>query len=509
MVLAAQFTQTRVRNIFLPVLIAIAASVWLLSNLGSCMLWQDEAQTALLARTTLAHGVPIAFDGPNSISQERGDDYGPHGLWKWHMWLPFYILAGFFKLFGQTTAVARLPFALFGVASVVLSYYTALLLWKDTKSAALTAFLILACIPFALLARQCRYYSPSMFFSLLMFDAYLRICQGSKRSWITLWIAGVLSFNSHFLYCATAWAAIALHAAIWHRNIWKQLLIAAVINGVLCLPPVLWLATLNYRNYSHGGLDTLYIKLQFYMDIKDVFTLIVPYPILILPVISIFGHSSNGRRILPRLADLEPWAWPIFFGCFTLVMSALFSPFPFFRYLGPMIIPLLMLVARMVIRGFHQHLLIGCPALLLLGLWWPLVDYEFELTHQFRGPTEGIVELLKQQGRPGDVVITGYEDLALKFYTPYRIVGGLTGEDLTPATHARWLIPRHHLLSAVEIPVNDFMAKQLSTYHDYQGIVLNVPDTKFENREEPAQHEYASPIDYPPVEVYKRIDPKK
>jgi hypothetical protein len=53
------------------------------------------------------------------------------------------------------------------------------------------------------------------------------------------------------------------------------------------------------------------------------------------------------------------------------------------------------------------------------------------------------------------------------------------------------------------------MAKQLSTYHDYQGIVLNVPDTKFENREEPAQHEYASPIDYPPVEVYKRIDPKK
>jgi hypothetical protein len=489
------------------VLIAIAASLWLLSNLGSGMLWQDEAQTALLARTTLRHGIPIGFDGPNSISQERGDDYGPHAIWKWHMWLPFYILAGFFKVFGESTAVARLPFALFGVATVVLCYYTSLLLWNDVKAAALTAFLTLACVPFALLARQCRYYSPCMFFSLLMFDAYLRICLGSKRSWITLWIAGVLLFNSHFLYCATAWAAIALHAAIWHRNIWRTLLLAAIINGVLCLPPVLWLASLNYRNYKHqGGIDIGFMQIQFRQDIKDVLKQIVPYPILLLPILGWVVTAERGQRIIPRLAELKPWAWPIFFSVSTLVMSAIFSPFPFFRYLGPMIVPLLMLVAQMVMIAFRQNLLIGCAAILLLGLWWPDGDYEFELTHRFIGPTEGIVQLLKEQGRPGDVVITGYEDLALKFYTPYRIVGALTGEDLTPAIHARWLIPRHDLVAPSESAVNKFMGQQLKDYSDYEKMVLKVPDTEFENREEPAQHEYASPLNFPPVVVYKRRD---
>ena len=60
-------------------------------------------------------------------------------------------------------------------------------------------------------------------------------------------------------------------------------------------------------------------------------------------------------------------------------------------------------------------------------------DYVHEITHHVRGPTEGIVNYLNAHGKPEDVVAITYGDMALKFYTRMRVVGGFTGEDLTPA----------------------------------------------------------------------------
>jgi hypothetical protein len=47
-------------------LLSLADACWLLPSLGNGMLWQDETQTALLARTTLRHGLPMGFDGESS-----------------------------------------------------------------------------------------------------------------------------------------------------------------------------------------------------------------------------------------------------------------------------------------------------------------------------------------------------------------------------------------------------------------------------------------------------------
>jgi hypothetical protein len=63
-------------------LLAALAGVLLLANLGNQYLWQDEAQTALLARTILSAGVPLGYDGRNHFSQELGVEYGEDGIWK-------------------------------------------------------------------------------------------------------------------------------------------------------------------------------------------------------------------------------------------------------------------------------------------------------------------------------------------------------------------------------------------------------------------------------------------
>jgi len=496
-----------VRNILLPLLIGIAASCWLLPSLGNGMLWQDEAQTALLARTTLRYGVPVAFDGPNSISQERGDDYGPHNLWKWHMWLPFYVLAGFFKIFGESTAIARLPFALFGMATVVLSYFTSLLTWRDVKTAVVSALLILACVPFALLVRQCRYYSPCMFFSLLMLDAYLRICGGWRRGWIVLAIAATLLFNSHFIYTGTAFAAIGLHAAIWHRNQWKPLLFAAITTGVLCAPPVLWLASLNYRNYAGGVMNRHFLRMQVHTYAKLIVTEVLPYPLLLIPIAAGVKAVMKRRPILPTMTALEPWALPIFFTLITLVAISPFTPWPFFRYLGPAIAPLMILVARWIVVAFRTNLIFGALVVALLALWWPVAQYMDELRHPFVGPMEGIVQLLQSEGKPGDKVVISYGDLPIKFYTKYRVFGGLAGDDLTAARGARWLFLRHHLVSDHTMPVREFILDQLKQNPNYQMRTLDVPDTEFENREEPEDHLFRSATGIPKVVVYQLRQP--
>jgi 4-amino-4-deoxy-L-arabinose transferase-like glycosyltransferase len=105
-------------------LILIVSTLIFLPNLGRHFLWQDEAQTALISRSILASGIPYGHDDKNSFSQESGAENGKGGVYKWHPWIPLYIHAAFFKIFGQSDFAARLPDALFGIGTVLLCFWT-------------------------------------------------------------------------------------------------------------------------------------------------------------------------------------------------------------------------------------------------------------------------------------------------------------------------------------------------------------------------------------------------
>ncbi len=83
--------------------LALLAAVLLFKNLGNQYLWQDEAQTALIARTVLTHGIPLGTDGRNYFSQEEGIEYGDNYIWKWHTWLSFYLVSASYLVFGVNT----------------------------------------------------------------------------------------------------------------------------------------------------------------------------------------------------------------------------------------------------------------------------------------------------------------------------------------------------------------------------------------------------------------------
>ena len=104
----------------MPALIVLAAAVLLFTRLGDRYLWQDEAETAIVARNLLRCGYPSAYDGTHLLHLQFAAAQPPHYVWVFHPWVQFYLAAASFAAFGVTTWAARFPFALLGLGCVVL-----------------------------------------------------------------------------------------------------------------------------------------------------------------------------------------------------------------------------------------------------------------------------------------------------------------------------------------------------------------------------------------------------
>ena len=471
----------------IPVLIAVLGSVWILAGLDHGMLWQDEAQTALISQTVLQHGVPLGTDGRNFFSQEQGAEYGPHYLWRWHTWLMFYLVAGSFKLLGAGTFSARLPFALFGVATVVLAYFAGTELWRDWRAGLAAALLVLACVPALLLFRQCRYYSLCMFFSLLGLHAYVQLVRGRRWAWLTLSAAAILLFHSHYIYCATLIAAIGLHALIWHRRHWRMLLLCLAIVVVVCGPWAVWLSHANYsQRYDRSLLNFGATAAQGRDYVLELLRYDFPWCLLLVPAVWTLkrGWTHWADRI-----DLA--ALPILFTVINVVVLAATGPASFSRYLAPVIVPMLLVGGQLVVLAFDTGIWIGLPLVAVLALWWPLVSYGYEITHPLVGPIEGLVSFFKANAGPNDTVVMTYGDLPVAFYTGLRVVGPYSGEEFSQAAAARWVVPRHFMVASTELPLRKYLMHDLDMRR-YRSFTLSAPDTEFENREDLAEHRFWS-----------------
>ena len=488
---------------------ALAAAL-IFVNLDRSLLWQDEAQTALLARTTLQHGYPVGHDGVNSLSQEEGKDVDAHDVFRYHPWVQFYLAAGSFALFGESTTTARLPFALLGVATVLLTFHVARSIWKTTEAAAASALLLTLSVPFLLLVRQCRYYSPLAFFLLLAVFAYLQVLRDRKGAMALMIAATLLTMHTFHLYALVFLAACCLHTLIWHRGKWKQVLIPAALIVLIHVPWFMWvLAVAQYNHAQTAGAIAAF----------TVWYLMQAAGYVVTPVTIFGGLVLFAQRKKPKLGVValdEQQRTAIYFLLILIgvavVCMGLRAPWTFFRYLAPLppigallfgpVIP--MLAARDRLWGMAA----AGATLLWLAVGGSLLQYPYELLTPFRGPARGMVEYLNANASAGDIVVLPYGDMPLKFYTNLRVVGGLTGEDLEAGRTARFLIPRKHQPSAACARVTQFMAS-IANKRDYEPVPLPYPDLMCENREDLASHVFGPPAEKQGVVIIKRRDAAK
>lgn len=488
-------------------LILLVACVLILANLGDHSLWQDEAQTALISRTVLTHGIPMGYDGTNYFSQEQGAEYDEQYRWRWHTWLPFYLLAAFFSLLGESTFVARLPFALAGIATIAATYFLARELWRDKYSADAAAWVLTLSIPALLLTRQCRWYSLAALFTVLSLIGYLRLMRGQRHAGVLLLTGSLLLFHTHFLYLACLLATLGVHAVLWHRDKLGSLVKWMLAIVVLCVPWLIWFLGMKYdaafgRSLLEVG-DAPKLLRMFTANIgRHIFH---PALFVVPPVIAAIQLY---RRRLHECFSVELWRPS---SCLLLLVVAtlgalcLVAPGAYFRYLAPLLPIAALLIGRLVQAVARFHWAAGIVLLALVVTRAPLADYYYELTHDFKGPIDGIVEHLHEHGDQGDVVLTTYGDMPIKFYTDMRVFGGLTGEDLEGASEADWLIiRRHHVAPSKSRKVYDFIRNTIDL-SEYRRTTIDYPDTAFNNRPGPSVHKFRTAVGQKRVVIYRRI----
>jgi len=318
--------------------ILLIASILILANLSNRYLWQDEAETALVSKTILQYSLPRVYDGKNFFAPEkliaRDKDY----LWTLDPWLTYYLLAAFFKIFGISTLTARLPFALLGIATVILTYFFAKTLCKDKKIAALSVIILLLCVPFLLLVRQCRYYSLAAFISLLGLYGYALMGEKTKTgSWLYL-IAAILTFHTNHLFCAALLASVGCHALLFQRKLLARTFILSGLVVLLNLPWLIWISGLKYTTIYGFNFFNLLFFLFFERNLLHIHNYIFPLYLLLIPlgkaVLLGLKHKNFKAAFAQELAALKCLLLPLFFVVFTIFALSLASPATFFRYLS-------------------------------------------------------------------------------------------------------------------------------------------------------------------------------
>ena len=477
------------------------SSALILSHLGNVYLWGDEAQTAMVAKTVLKYGYPRGFDGVNYICQLKGAQVGRNFVWIWHPWFPFYLLAGFFAAFGQSTFTARLPFALMGIATVILTYYFAKSLWNNRRAGIISAVLLMTCVPFLLMVRQCRYYAPMMLFSVAGLYAYTRMLDRRKHSAAAFVISGVLLFHTHFVYCGVLLATVFIHSLIFRRDrVWAVMVMSAII-AALGVPWMIWASSMGNIAQGYGSIVERH-ALQF----AGVFTIqvmkhVFPPWLLALPIGVYLLNRHRKRKI--STDNREGLALLILFALMTLAAAAFTAQYPYFRYIATLV-PAVMIITGLILEsGMKIHPAVGIVFIALLAYFGRMPSYLYEITHDYDGPNEGIVRYFQAHAKKGDIVVTNHEDLPIKFYTGLRVICGATGEDLSDVKKADWVVMRHDMV-ALDMQSMPYLVKHIP-WDNFEEITLDYPDIIFENREDPENHLFRSAQDVDPVIIYHRI----
>ena len=493
--------------------LALTLATWLaFANLSSQVLWQDEAQSALLARATLTHGVPLGTDGRNFFSQELGAEYDEAHRWRWHTWLHFYLVAGSFGLFGESTASARWPGALMGVLSVLAVYGLARSWWRERFAVHGATLALLSLVPFWVLARQCRYYSLTALLSVGVLFGYTRLVQG-RRGGLALYVFTLVGlFHAHYVYVPPLIAATALHATIRRRDVVRRVLLAAAGAVVLCAPWIVWQSGMDYgRHYANQLWEPGLWLANGDWFVRSLLAWLSGIALLGAGVaVAAATVLRDGRAALGQMLRDEGLVLLLLAAAAVLAVVSVVAPGPFFRYLAP-IVPLVALgVGGLAAAAARLHPAAGVAVLVAVAALQPLGAFARELTQEFDGPIEGLVEYLSVNALDGDVLWITYGDLPLKFYTNLRVLGGLTGEDLEAALEREppdWVVLRENVVHADrDGQVADFIRSEVDL-SEFQKIELPYTDTTFENREDPAEHRFRPARGGAPVTVLRRARP--
>jgi 4-amino-4-deoxy-L-arabinose transferase-like glycosyltransferase len=490
-------------------------------NLGGRILWQDESETALLARSIVRTGLPIAWDGKNLISQEMGKEFGTGFLWRWSGWPQFYLAAAAFELCGESEFTARLPFAILGVCVVPLTYLLAYRLFKSVSVARWSMVTLATSVPYLLHTRQARWYAVAYLLVVLMLLFHSGMAEGRRRAPLGYVLSTALLFYTNFFVAVGIGLVLAVAAPFyrWDKAFLRRVAYANIGALLLIFPGLLFFNSFGQGDPPDSG--SVANWLAFYSG--RLFTFLLPAPVVALLGCALAVDYPSARsqwRPGLRLLFLLTLAYPVYLS---------FGPWHMFRYLSVLLPLTSILVGLAVSSVFVRSRWAGSlfAAVLVFtnvlhivpfgvfdapGTWSnagevasigrinsPLTAYVYEITHQIREPEAVICAYLNGHAQPRDVVLATYDDLVLQFYTRLEVHGSLQGG--AGNVDADWIVARQEPDGEWWGGKQEALEQVLKSINPsrYQRIELPCPDFVLGNCPEPGFHRFRSSAKGPPV----------
>jgi 4-amino-4-deoxy-L-arabinose transferase-like glycosyltransferase len=508
-------------------LITIASLPLFVAGLGDTYLWQDEAQTALLGRSVARHGIPMVGSGAQSLSAHMGADAGINGIYLHISWLQAYVAAASFRIFGESSWSARLPFAIAGWLCVPLVAWVVRRAGASVAAARLAALLTATSVPFIVCSRQSRYYALTAALTLVVCGTYAALvrCAEAPSTWlragpreraIAFGAAATLLVLSFDITAIGVLSAVALHWTVVARKTTTRPGAFWMAWGVACLVLVGWIgvslsAPMRHTNAGIGSLpERFWIGILYYTGQLD--SHVVPLPIAVLAVAVGLGHRTRSAAVLIAAIAIGGLG------------GAMLSPVRFFRYVVP-VVPVIFALAAIGLAALADRAWWGkvLTAVIVIALVSssapfamshhftstlaratglirvrdrsiayriPLADMLRELRDPPKGPIAAVVDYLRRHAHPGDVLVTTYEELPLKFHTTLDVYGGETAQLPADGVTPDWI----------------WVDRALSR-GGYQRIELEAVDRRWENREDPEEHIFSNPgPDGPRVVLYRAAE---
>ena len=530
---------------YLAVIIALGA-VLLFSNLGDRNIAADETFTGLIAKNIADTGYPDAhYKG--ALINPKVTSYvtiGSRTLDTWSSWLPYYMAAPFVKFFGESEFsefFLRFPFAVFGLLSIILSYYF-LRDVSGSKIVARVAVLLMALsVTFYLHMRQMRWYSMALFFGIAMLYSYWRFLE--RRKFASAWfvLSSVLLFHSNFFIFLGVAFAVGLHFLVFElRNILgrregfsglKRFVLPALLIFLFTFP---WFYITGQMVKTSGvtfslGALLFNLLLNFYW----IFAFLVPAVFLLFLVWLFFDKKKRGEY----LADLGRRYGFVA----TMIIGLIFffslksDILPQMRYLMVMI-PLFSLINAVVVYEIYKRWKwVTCLAVALLvfsnllnifpmvfmedfangfetgkateyekgrfleGTLTPrslMADYVYEISHDYTGPEEAIIGYIAEHNSSDESFITN--SLVFRnsvfFYTQLR-------EANVSVEKPDWILPRGVVRENKAFTESLNRNINLSEYDEIR--LTGVDDTLWSEGPDPVNHRFRSEMDGTILIYYK------
>lgn len=460
--------------------------VSIFKNISYPLFWADEGMTVMHAERVLAYGYPKVHDGRNVVYDlrhpdptlgidERTDAYIGGANWgQYYFAAPWIMLAELTDDLYRKTAVIRIPFAMAGLAGLVLlgclgsAFFTA----GKARSVFLAAFasLELLSAPLVLHLREARYYPLALFLLALAIVIYVR-CRVLERTGFAAYLASftavlILLYGTfspaYFIFLVAAGFNEALLAAeSFRQDVVRGTLRSTLRNAApLILSLVLVAPLAAFFRASHIARELLEVNspaggMRLYLDNLamewDYFAwsdLLLPALLVkaAVPACRLYASSAVAGapdHAVARCSRFLTILFLVYFFSIAMIPNALFTRY--FIALQPVLALVLLLDASML-HGMLARispsprpagaalaaLFAGCLLFTLAANGGDLLGHVRELTHRFRGPLDHVIPFIREKHHDARnlVVATNYEEASFMYYLGAKVVVGFVGNNL-------------------------------------------------------------------------------